>query len=78
MCQRVELPSGNCICSGMDRIAEYSINATVCAAQANAASEPFRRFYQALELQWQCLANQAKRENETAAREASVETKAAA
>jgi hypothetical protein len=64
--------------SRMDRIAEYRINARVCAAQANAASEPFRNFYEALELQWRCLANQLEREKEMAAREAAVETKAAA
>jgi hypothetical protein len=60
----------------MDRIAEYRINATVCAAQANAAAEPFRHFYEALELQWRCLANQAQRENETAAREAAAKAAA--
>jgi hypothetical protein len=29
---------------------------------AAAASDPIRQFYQALELQWECLARQAERE----------------
>ena len=47
----------------MQRISEYKLNASICAMQASAAPEPFKAFYQALELQWQCLAAQAKRES---------------
>ena len=38
------------------RAAEYRMHAVVCAAQASAAPDPMKQFYQALELQWVCLA----------------------
>jgi hypothetical protein len=44
------------------RAAEYRMDAVVCAAQASAAPDPMKHFYQALELQWVCLAQQAERE----------------
>ena len=44
------------------RAAEYRMHAVVCAAQATAAPDPMKQFYQALELQWVCLAQQAERE----------------
>jgi len=47
----------------MQRISEYKLNATLCAAQASAVPQPFKAFYEALELQWRCLANQAERES---------------
>ena len=62
----------------MERLVEYRINAAVCASQASAASEPFKHFYQALELQWRCLAQLSERESETVAREEDIVTKAAA
>jgi hypothetical protein len=47
----------------MQRVSEYRLNAALCAAQASAVSEPFKAFYEALELQWRCLAAQAERES---------------
>ena len=44
------------------RAAEYRMHAVVCAAQATAAPDPMKQFYQALELQWVCLAQRAERE----------------
>jgi hypothetical protein len=44
------------------RAAEYRMHAVVCAAQAIAAPDPMKQFYQALELQWVCLAQRAERE----------------
>jgi hypothetical protein len=46
----------------MQRVSEYKLNATICAAQASAGPEPFKAFYEALELQWRCLAAQAERD----------------
>ena len=44
------------------RAKEYRINAAVCAMHAAAVPDPMKQFYQALELQWECLARQAERE----------------
>jgi hypothetical protein len=44
------------------KAAEYRTHAVVCAAQASAAPDPMKQFYQALELQWVCLARRAERE----------------
>ena len=44
------------------RAAKYRVHAVVCAAQASAAPDPMKQFYQALELQWVCLAQRAERE----------------
>ena len=62
----------------MERLVEYRINAADCAAQATAASEPFKHFYQALELQWRCLAHLAERESKTVSDEEDVVMKTAA
>ena len=41
----------------------YRTNAAVCAMHAAAAvPDPMKRFYQALEFQWECLARHAERE----------------
>jgi hypothetical protein len=45
------------------RGAEYRMHAVVCAAQAMAAPDSMKQFYQALELQWVCLAQQAEAED---------------
>jgi hypothetical protein len=57
------------------RAAEYRMHAVVCAAQAMAAPDPMKQFYQALELQWVCLAQQAEAEDQAVA--ASQTSKAA-
>jgi hypothetical protein len=57
------------------RAAEYRMHAVVCAAQAMAAPDPIKQFYQALELQWVCLAQQAEAEDQAVA--ASQTSKAA-
>jgi hypothetical protein len=57
------------------RAAEYRMHAVVCAAQAIAAPDPMKQFYQALELQWVCLAQQAEAEDQAVA--ASQTSKAA-
>ena len=44
------------------RAKEYRTNAAVCAMHAAAVPEPMKQFYQALELQWECLARLAERE----------------
>ena len=44
------------------RASEYRMHAVVCAAQATAAPDPMKQFYQAVELQWVCLAQRAERE----------------
>ena len=44
------------------RAKEYRANAAVCAMHAATVPEPMKQFYQALELQWECLARQAERE----------------
>jgi hypothetical protein len=62
----------------MERLAQYRINAAVCAAQANATCEPFKAFYEALELQWQCLARLTEREAAIAAAQEAVTPKKAA
>jgi hypothetical protein len=49
------------------RAAEYRMHAVVCAAQAMAAPDPMKQFYQALELQWVCLAQQAEAEDQAVA-----------
>jgi hypothetical protein len=59
------------------RAAEYRMHAVVCAAQAIAVPDPMKQFYQALELQWVCLAQQAEREAEDQAVAASQTSKAA-
>jgi hypothetical protein len=46
----------------MQRVSEYKLNAAICAAQASAVPEPFKAFYEALELQWRCVAAQTERE----------------
>jgi hypothetical protein len=55
---------------------EYRTNAAVCALQAMAVPDPMKQFYQALQLQWECLAR--LEERETATREEVHATKAAA
>jgi hypothetical protein len=57
------------------RGAEYRMHAVVCAAQAMAAPDPMKQFYQALELQWVCLVQQAEAEDQAVA--ASQTSKAA-
>ena len=44
------------------RAKEYRTNAALCAMHAAAVPDPMKPFYQALELQWECLARQAERE----------------
>jgi hypothetical protein len=44
------------------RAKEYQTNVAVCAMHADAVPDPMKRFYQALELQWECLARLAERE----------------
>ena len=44
------------------RAKEYRTHAAVCAMHAAAVPDPMKQFYQALELQWECLARQAERE----------------
>jgi hypothetical protein len=44
------------------RAKEYQTNAAVCAMHAAAVSDPMKQFYQALELQWECLARLEERE----------------
>jgi hypothetical protein len=51
------------------------MHAAACAARASAVSEPFKHFYEALEFQWLCLAQQAERE---AVCEKVIDTQAAA
>ena len=58
------------------RAKEYRTNAALCAMHAAAVPDPMKPFYQALELQWECLARQAEREavngNEVAATKAAA------
>ena len=44
------------------RAKEYRTHAALCAMHAAAVPDPMKQFYQALELQWECLARQAARE----------------
>ena len=44
------------------RAKEYRTHAALCAMHAAAVPDPMKQFYQALELQWECLARQAERE----------------
>ena len=44
------------------RAKEYRTNAAVCAMHAAAVPDPMKQFYQALELQWDCLARLEERE----------------
>jgi hypothetical protein len=44
------------------RAKEFRINAAVCTMHAAAVPDPMKPFYQALELQWECLARLAERE----------------
>jgi hypothetical protein len=44
------------------RAQEYRTHAALCAMHAAAMPDPMKQFYQALELQWECLARQAERE----------------
>jgi hypothetical protein len=59
------------------RAAEYRMHAVVCAAQAIATPDPMKQFYQALELQWVCLAQRAEREAQDQTVAASQTSKAA-
>jgi hypothetical protein len=58
----------------LSRAKEYRTNAALCAMHASAVPDPMKQFYQALQLQWECLARQAEREavnsNETDATKA--------
>jgi hypothetical protein len=47
------------------RAQEYRANAQLCALQAMAVPDRMKQFYQALQLQWECLANQAERPTAT-------------
>ena len=51
------------------------MHAVMCAAQAMVAPDSMKQFYQALELQWVCLAQQAEAEDQAVA--ASQTSKAA-
>jgi len=53
---------GSAFPSMLSRSSEYRMHAAVCAAQASVVSDPFKHFYEALEFQWLCLAQQAERE----------------
>jgi hypothetical protein len=44
------------------RTKEYRTNAAICAMHAAAVPDPMKQFYQALQLQWECLARQAERQ----------------
>jgi hypothetical protein len=59
------------------RADEYRKNAAKCALHAMAVPHPMKHFYEALQLQWECLARQAEHEAATPADEV-VARKAAA
>ena len=44
------------------RAKEYRTHAALCAMHAAAVPDPMKQFYQALELQWECLVRLAERE----------------
>ncbi|MBV8745435.1 MAG: hypothetical protein JO134_10390 [Xanthobacteraceae bacterium] len=48
------------------RAEEYRANAALCALHAAAVPDPMKQFYQALQLQWECLARQTEREADNA------------